>query len=159
MSNFTAAQAKALMQAVQSYAEQLGIFEGVNLHEPWNPPGNRLFCTITLGNVRPVAPASGLAAVSGQVTLAIRIWSSAIQKPLDNIDPEILAATCALMGQLAGGFTLGGTVRDVDLFGLTAQLAYVDFEGKPLRVVECICPVIINDMFAEVALSVQDLRL
>ena len=151
MSNFTAAQAKALFISIQSYAEQLGIFEGVNLHDPWNAPGNRLFCSITLGNVRPVAPASGLAEVSGQVTLQIRIWSSAIQKPLDNIDPEILAATCALMGQLAGGFTLSGTVRDVDLFGLNAQPAYVDFEGKPLRVIEITCPIVVNDMFAEVA--------
>src|SRR5208282_4673853 len=151
MSNFSAAQATALFTAIKSYAEQLGIFEGVDLHEPWNPPGNRLFCSINLGTIRPVSTASGLAAVSGQVVLVIRIWSSALQKPLDGIDPEILAATCSLMGALAGGFTLGGTVRDVELMAMSAQPAYVDFEGKPFRVIELTCPIVINDMFAEVA--------
>ena len=55
------------------------------------------------------------------------------------------------MGAFAGGFTLGGTVRDVDLFGMTAQPAYVDFEGKPFRTVEISLPLVINDMFSEVA--------
>jgi hypothetical protein len=150
MSNFTAAQATALFTTIQSYAEQLGIFQGVNLHEPWNAPGNRLFCSINLGAVRPVL-SSGLAAVSGQVTLVIRVWSSALQKPLDGIDPEILAATCSLMGAISGGFTLGQTVRDVDLMAMQAQPAYVDFEGKPFRVVEISIGIVINDMWAEAA--------
>jgi hypothetical protein len=150
MSNFTAAQAKALFTAIQSYAQELGIFDGgVNLHEPWNAPGNRLSCSINLGTIRPVM-SSGLAAVSGQVVLVIRVWSSALQKPLDSIDPEVLAAACSLMGALAGGFTLGGTVRDVELMAMSAQPAYVDFEGKPFRIVEITCPIVINDMFAEV---------
>ena len=150
MSNFTAAQAKALFTAIQSYALELGIFQGVDLHEPWNAPGNRLFCSINLGTVRPVM-SSGLASVSGQVVLVIRVWSSALQKPLDDIDPEVLAAACSLMGALAGGFTLGNTVRDVELMAMSAQPAYVDFEGKPFRVIEITCPIVVNDMFAEVA--------
>lgn len=151
MSNFSAAQASALFSAIQSYAQELGIFQSVDTHEPWNAPGNRLFCSINLGPIRPVPAASGLAAVSGQVTLVIRVWSSALQKPLDNIDPELLAAVCSLMGQFAGGFTLGGTVRDVDLMAMSAQPAYVDFEGKPFRVVEISIGIVVNDMFAEVA--------
>ena len=150
VSNFTAAQAKALFTAVQSYAEQLGIFQGVDLHEPWNPPGNRLFCSINLGTVRPVM-SSGLAAVSLQVVLVVRVWSSALQKPLDNIDPEVLSAACSLMGAISGGFTLGGTVRDVELMAMSAQPAYVDFEGKPFRVIEISLPIIVNDAFAEAA--------
>ncbi len=150
MSNFTAAQAKALFTAIQSYAEQLGIFQATETHDPWNAPGNRLFCSITLGPIRPVA-SSGLAAVSGQVTLLVRVWSGAEQKPLNNIDPEVLSAVCALMGQFAGGFTLGGTVRDIDLMAMSAQPAYVDFEGKPFRTVEIQLPIVINDMFTEAA--------
>ena len=150
MSNFSAAQATALFKAIQSYASELGIFTNVDLHEPWNAPGNRLFCSINLGTVRPVM-SSGLASVSGQVTLVIRIWSSALQKPLDGIDPEILSAACSLMGAFAGGFTLGNTVRDVDLMAMSAQPAYVDFEGKPFRVVEISIGIVVNDMFTEVA--------
>jgi len=150
VSNFTAAQATALFTAIQSYAEELGIFTAVDLHEPWNAPGNRLFCSINLGVARPVM-SSGLASVSGQVTLVIRVWSSALQKPLDGIDPELLSAVCSLMGAFAGGFTIGGTVRNIDLFGMSAQPAYVDFEGKPFRVSEITLPIAINDLFAEVA--------
>ena len=150
MTNFTAAQATALFTAIQSYAEELGIFNGVDLHEPWNAPGNRLYCSINLGTVKPVL-SSGLASVSGQVALVIRVWSSALQKPLDGIDPELLSTVCSLMGAFAGGFTLGGTVRDIDLMAMAAQPAYVDFEGKPFRVAEISISLVINDMFAEVA--------
>ena len=150
MSNFSAAQASALFTAIQSMAQELGIFEATETHDPWNAPGNRLFCSITLGPVKPVT-SSGLASVSGQVTLLVRVWSSALQRPLNKIDPEVLSAVCSLMGAFAGGFTLGGTVRDVDLFGMTANPAYVDFEGKPFRTVEIQLPIVINDMFSEVA--------
>lgn len=150
MSNFSAAQATALFTAIQSYAEELGIFTNVDLHEPWNAPGNRLFCSINLGTVRPVM-SSGLAAVSLQVVLVVRVWSSALQKPLDGIDPEILSAACSLMGAFSGGFTLGGTVRDVELLAMSAQPAYVDFEGKPFRVIEVTVPIVVNDTFTEAA--------
>ena len=85
------------------------------------------------------------------MTLIVRVWSSALQKPLDGIDPEFLAAACSLMGAFAGGFTIGGTVRNIDLFAMSAQPAYVDFEGKPFRIIEISLPIIINDLFAEVA--------
>lgn len=150
MSNFTAEQAKALFTAIKSYAEQLGIFEAARIGDPRNAPGSRLFCSITLGPVRPVT-SSGLASVSLQVTLIVRVWSSELQKPYEDIDPEVLAAACALMGAFAGGFTLGGIVREVDLFAMSAQPAYVDFEGKPCRVAEISLPLVINDAFAEVA--------
>lgn len=150
MTNFTPAQATALFTDIQSYAQELGIFQGVDLHDPWNAPGNQLFCSINLGMTRPVT-SSGMASVSGQVTLVIRIWSSALQKPLDGIDPGVLSAVCSLMGAFAGGFTIGGTVRNIDLFAMSAQPAYVDFEGKPFRVAEINLPIVINDLFAEEA--------
>ena len=150
MSNFTPAEAKALFTAIQSMAHQLAIFRATETHDPLNAPGEGMWCSITLGAIRPAS--SGLAAVSGQVTLLVRIWSSALQKPQGNIDPDILAATCTLMAAFAGGFTLGETVRDIDLMAMTAQPAWVpDFEGKPFRVVEISLPIVINDMFTESA--------
>lgn len=148
MSNFSAAQARALFDAVRSQAQQLGIFQNVDTHEPQNAPGNRLYCSINLGPIRPTT--SGLAAVSGRVTLIVRVWSAAMQRPLDDIDPEALATVSALMGALAGSFTLGGSVRDIDLMQMSAQPGYVDFQEKQFRVVEITVPVEINDMFAEV---------
>lgn len=148
MSNFNAAAAKALFEALRSYAEQQGLFQAVATHEVINAPGNRLFCTINLVSIVPVT-SSGLNSVSGKITFHVRVWSSALQRPYDNIDPEVLAAASALMGAFSGGFTLGGTVRDIDLFGLSAQAVYVDFEGKQFRVIEISVPVVINDLWSE----------
>lgn len=151
MSNFGAAQATALFTEVQSYAQALNIFQGVDLHDPWNAPGSQMFCSINLGRAKLLPTASGMISASGQVTLTVRVWSSALQRPLDGIDPGILAAACSLMGALAGGFTLNETVRNIDVFGMTAEPAYVDFEGKPFRVIEITVGIVINDMFTESA--------
>jgi hypothetical protein len=148
VTNFNAAAAKALFEALRSYSEQLGVFQATSTHEVLNAPGNRLFCTINLGSVVPVT-SSGLSSVSGKITFHVRVWSSAMQRPLDNIDPEVLAAASSLMGAFSGGFTLGGTVREIDLFSLSAQAAYTEFEGKQFRVVEITVGVIVNDMWSE----------
>jgi hypothetical protein len=147
--NFSPAQAKALFTAVRSLAQQLGIFQAIDTHEPENAPGNRLYCSITLGGIGP-AP-SGLNILSGQVTLLVRIWSAAMQRPLDDIDPEALATIAAFIGALAGAFTLGGTVRNIKIADLTATPGWIQAEGKPFRVVEMPVPIVINDMWAEVA--------
>lgn len=148
---FTAAQAKALFTSVQSLAQELGLLQKIDTHEPENAPGTRLYGSITLGPMRPVAAASGLAAVSIEVTLILRVWSWAMQRPLDDVDPEVLATMAALMSALAGAFTLSETVRNVDLFSLVATPVWAEFEGKQFRVMELPAPIIINDVFAEVA--------
>lgn len=149
--NFNAAAATALFTAVQSYAEQLGLFQAVDTSEPPNAPGNRLYCSIVLADpaISCDGEHSGLAAVSGTITLAARIWSSAMQRPLEAIDPEVLAASCSLMAQLAGGFTLGETIRNIDLFRMSMRPVWVNFQGKQYRVAEVVIPAVINDLWTE----------
>lgn len=149
--SFTKAQAEALFEHVQSAAQQLALFQAVDTHEPENAPGTRLYCSIVLGPMRASAAASGLAAVSGEITLIVRVWSWAMQRPLDDVDPEVLAAMAALISSLAGEFTLGGTVRNIDLLSLVASPAWVEFENKQFRVMELPVPIVINDMFTEEA--------
>lgn len=150
MSNFSAADAEALFSKIRSIAKGLAVFPAVIGHDPENAPPAGLSCSIMLGTVKPVT-SSGLAAVSGQVTFMVHVWNFASKRPLDDVDPQVLAATCSLMGAFAGGFTLGETVREVDLFGMDAQPGYVNFEGKEFRTMQISVPVVINDMFAEVA--------
>jgi hypothetical protein len=149
--NFNAAAATALFKAVQSYAEKLALFQSTETHEPENAPGQRLYCSIVLGSpaITCDGGASGLAAVSGTITLIARIWSSATQRPLDKVDPEVLSAACSLMAALAGGFTLGGTIRNIDLFRMTMQPAWADFDGRQFRVAEITIPAVINDLWTE----------
>lgn len=151
MANFNAAQAKALFQAIQSALQQLAIFQAVDRHEPENSPGNRLYCSVTLESIKADGTVSGLGEVSGVITFTARIWSWAMQRPLDDIDPEALGAVSAVMGAFSGGFTLGGTVRNIDLMSMQAQARWADFEGKQFRVIEVAVPVVVNDLWLEAA--------
>ena len=148
MSNFGQAEAEELFSSVRSVAKKRGVFPAVAGHDPVNAPPAGLSCSVSLGPVKPVT-SSGLGAVSGQVTLMVHVWAYADTRPLDDVDPKVLGATCALMGAFSGGFTLGGTVRDVDLFAMDARPGYVKFEGKEFRCMTITVPIEINDMFQE----------
>lgn len=149
MSNFDAAASTALFSALTSALKQLAVFQDVGVGEPVSPPGIRLYCSLMLGPFR--AAPSGLNTTSGQVTFTIRIWSKAQQRPLEKIDPELLAAAAAVMGKLSGEFTLAGLVRSIDLMTMTAVPGWIEFEGESYRVCEVNVPVVINDMFAQAA--------
>jgi hypothetical protein len=148
---FDAAAATALFSGLTSHARELGIFERVNSHEPQNTPGTGLSCSITLASIAADPAASGLDAVSGVITFSVRLWSSMMQKPLDAVDPAVLAAVSALLAAYSGAFTLGGTVRDIDLLALKAQSAYLTSEGKEFRVVEITVPIVVDDLWGMVA--------
>lgn len=150
MANITQAQVKALFSEVRSRAKALAVFPAVIGHDPESSPPKGLSCSVMLGPVKPVT-SSGLAAVSLQVTLMIHVFNWASRRPLDEIDPDVLWATCSLMGAFAGDFTLDGTVREVDLFAMTADPGYVDFDGAKYRAMVITLPLIFNDAFEEVA--------
>ena len=74
------------------------------------------------------------------------------------IDPKVMAAVTDYMGSLSGDFLLGnvGGVRNVDLLGQTgqaldAQAGYIEIDKTVFRVMTIQIPVIINDMFVQVA--------
>ena len=149
--SFDAAASKALFSALTSHARKLGIFDRVNSHEPENTPGKDLSCSITLGAIAADPSASGLAMVSGTITFGVRVWSSMMQKPLDAVDPNVLGAVSILLNEYSGNFTLGGTVRDIDLLALKAQPGYLNHEGKEFRVIEITVPIVVNDLWGMVA--------
>lgn len=153
---FDAAAVQALFDAARTHAQTLGLFDRVNTHEPKNAPGRGLSASIWVQAIAPVGRASGTGAVSGRVELHIRVYASMLKEPQDSIDPEILSAISTLMGEYSGAFTLGGTVRNIDLLGmhgtpLSAQAGYLNQDGKFFRVMVLTVPVIINDMWTEAA--------
>lgn len=145
--SFDANAAKALFSQLTSHAKTLKVFQRVNGHEPQNAPGNGLSCSIILGSIDATPSASGLAAVSGTITFMVRVWSSMEQKPLDAVDPNILGAVSVLLAEYSGHFTLGGTVRDIDLLALKAQTSYLNDQDKEYRVVEITVPIVVNDVW------------
>ena len=152
---FDAAAVDSLFSEVVSHASSTGLFDRVAQHEPKNAPGNGLSCVIWQDAIDPVR-SSGLASVSGRVTLKVRIYSSLLAKPEDAVEPKVMTAAATLMSEYCGHFTLDGTVRFVDLLGaegtpLSARSGYIEQDGKHYRVMEITLPVIISDMFGEAA--------
>jgi hypothetical protein len=148
--------ATGLFNALVSHAQSLGLFDHVNSHEGKNAPGKGLTCDITLGSVGPVPAASGLAAVSGRVEFRVRIFTTALQQDYDSIDPTVLSAVDALFAAYSGAFTLGGTVRDIDLLGqhgtpLRADAVWVKYADGQYRAAQITVPIILNDLWTETA--------
>jgi hypothetical protein len=137
----------SLYSELESHALTLGIFRRVNTHDSENAPGEGLSCSIILGPIAASGAMSGLGSVSGTITFLIMVWSSMMQKPLDGVDPAILTAVSTLLNEYSGNFTLGGTVRDIDLLNLRAEPVYVEQEGKQFRVEQISLGIVINDMW------------
>jgi hypothetical protein len=156
MANFNAAAVNALVAKVESVAMKTGQFRSVNFHEPKSAPGNGLRLAIWVQELEPIAAASGLASTSGYVVLYARIYGNMLAKPEDEIDPRVLTAATALIGAYSGDFTLGGTVRNIDLLGeygqqLGAKAGYVTIASQMYRVMTLTVPCIVNDMWSQVS--------
>ena len=153
---FDGAAVLDLFDKVTSHAASLGLFDSqVGTHEPKNAPGNGLWCAIWVQDIGPVM-SSGLSATSGRVILQIRIGSNMLAEPQDSIDPNILSAVTVLLGEYVGHFSLGGTVRAIDLRGMegtpmSARAGYLPIDNRLFRVMDIILPVIVNDMWTEAA--------
>ena len=152
---FDNAAVNALVASVESIAMQLGIFETVNFHEPKSPPGSGTRLAIWVQEISPLAGASGLASTSGYVVLTAQVYGNMLQKPEDQVDPAMMTAATALIGAFSADFTLGGTVRNIDLLGsygqhLAAQAGYVSVGSQMYRVMTITIPCIVNDMWSQV---------
>jgi hypothetical protein len=90
------------------------------------------------------------------VEFTLRMFSNMLQEPQDAIDPEMLRSVDVLMGAYSSDFDLGGTVRNVDLLGahgvgLSAVAGYLSVDNKMFRVVDVTLPLIVNDVWEQVA--------
>ena len=71
------------------------------------------------------------------------------------IDPNLLDACDALMAAYTNDFTLGGTVRMIDLLGNSAghmlemQSGYINIDTRVYRVVTISVPCIANDAWEQ----------
>lgn len=149
---FNAAAVNALVASTESIAMTLGVFETVNFHEPKSPPGSGLRCALWVQSIEPIAAASGLASTSGYVVMNARVYGNMLTQPLDDTDPRLMAAGSTLLGAYSADFTLGGTVRNIDLLGeygqkLTAQAGYLTIANAMYRILTVTVPCIVNDMW------------
>ena len=144
---FDTEDVNSLYAALESHALSLGVFRRVNTHDSENAPGEGLSCSIILGPIAASGAMSGLGSVSGTITFLVMVWNSMMQKPLDGVDPAILTAVSTLLNEYSGNFTLGGTVRNIDLLALRSEPVYVEQEGKQFRVERISLRIVIDDLW------------
>lgn len=137
----------ALYAALESHAKLLNIFARVNTHDSENAPGTGLSCSILLGPIAGDGKLSGQGSVSGTITFLVMVWNPLMQRPLEGVDPAVLTAVSTLLNEYSGNFTLGGTVRNIDLLNLRADPVYVNQEGTEFRVMQVTVPIAINDLW------------
>lgn len=145
-----------LIDKIVSHASSLGIFRSVNSHEPKAAPGSGLRFAVWADVIEPLGQGSGLSSTSGYVVMMGRITGNMLQKPEDEIDPRMITAATTLIGAYSGDFNFGSTVRAVDLLGmygqkLQAKAGYVTYGQGLYRAMDVIVPVIVNDMWDQVA--------
>lgn len=144
----------SLFDAVMSHASASGYLDVVNGHESITPsPSGGIVGDVWVDRATPIR-SSGLDSVTALVVLNIRLKKSAQSLPLDAIDPGIVKAVDALCTAYCGDFTLGGLVRQVDIFGahgqsLDVRAGYLPQDGSLQRVMTIWLPCIVNDLWTE----------
>ena len=147
---------RTILGAVESHAQQSGFFQAVNGFEPKSAPQNGLTCAIWVEQIGPARGGSGLDSTSVRLALFVRLYTPMLQQPEDAIDPDLMTALDALMAAYSGDFTLDGMLREVDLMGrygdpLSARAGYLTTSGSEYRVMTITLPLIVNDLWEEVA--------
>lgn len=144
-----------IFDRLSSICSATGMFDRVNTHEPKNAPARGLTAAIWIDQVRPTK--SGLARTSVSVVYKIRLYTSMLLEPQDMIDPQLMLALDAVMEGLTGDFTLGDTVRCIDLLGqgdghpLKMESGYINIDTRVFRVFTINVPIILNDVWEQVA--------
>lgn len=144
----------ALMDTIVSRVMALGVFSVVNKHEAIGNIGTYV-ASLWLNKIDPVR-VSGLAMTSVRIEFTLRIYSNAVTQPTDEIDPQMASATVQVVNTLTTGFTLGNAAREIDLLGqvgtpLSGKAGYLNLSGALYRVMDICIPVLVDDVFQQVA--------
>lgn len=146
--------AAGVLNGIVSVCQKVGSIEQAIAGQGVNPPLTGVGATVWAMPSRPVPRRSGLNAVSILLVFNVRLTLSMQTQPPESIETTLLGAFSDVCNALAGGFTLGGEVEQVDLLGayepLKWDFGYVPYDGVNYRCVTITVPVVLDDMWSEV---------
>lgn len=147
---------KAVVDELDSICAATGLFRQTITFEPKRAPDAELAAATWFVRYRPGGGASGLTATSAVLDFNTRLYTNMLQEPPGAIDPSLVIALDTVLTSIHADLTLGGNVRNVDVFGETGQpmdatSGYLDIDGTMFRVVDIRIPCIINDAWAQTA--------
>jgi hypothetical protein len=143
----------ALIEAVTSHAQTLGVFDSVNGHEPTSVPNTGMTCAVWAQEIGPDPEASGLAATAASIVLNVRLYTALNPQAPDAIDPAMLTAASDLLAAYNGDFSLEELVRNIDVMHAAAKAGYMDQAGETLRVITITLPIVVNDLWEQSAVG------
>ena len=144
-----------IMRVIGDHARQSGLYDYVSTHEPKAAPQGPSYA-VWLQRIRPARTQSGLSSATAHLVFNARIYTNMLAEPQDGIDLTLSGLLNDLFNRYIGDFTLGGTVKQIDMMGqegidLEATAGYINQDGKMLRVFTITVPVIVNDAWDEEA--------
>lgn len=121
-------------------------------HEPLSAPsGDGVTCCVFPGApMSPITSSSSLTGADARIEIMVRLLRNAVAEPQDERETDLIDAYDAVMTVLLGAYTLGGTVRSVDVLGESGQLTtgnwgYVQIDQTVFRMVEISVPLMVNE--------------
>lgn len=146
----------AVVDALDSLCTATGLFQKSITFEPKRAPEGDMTAATWFVRIQTGGNLSGLAKTSVVVEYNIRLYTNMLQEPPDAIDPSLMVAVDTVMTSLHADLSLGGAVRNVDVFGeagrgVEARSGYLDIDGTIFRIVDIAVPVIINDAYTQTA--------
>lgn len=148
--------AATIMTKLRSHAAALGVFDHVVGHEPLSaPPGSGTTVAFWTTDLTPLPQRSGLASTSLLWAVTASIYNPAQTEPQDDLDPNVVEASVALMTAYSGDFDLGGLISYVDLLGASGQrlggsAGYLQMQDTVYRSVLLTVPMVLDDVIAQV---------
>ena len=147
---------RPILSVLVSHAQASGRYAKVNRHEPKSAPrgGSRLTMSIWFQRAAPLGPSSGLSITTGIIEFWARIYKNMLSEPQDEIDPDMMDAVSDYTGRVSADYTLGGTIRNIDLLGaygpgLSSRAGYITQDRTQYRSVDIIVPCVINDLWEQ----------
>lgn len=140
-----------IFDAMISHAQSLGYFQQVNQHESKQSAFEGLTCEIWIEQVNPVKT-SALNSTTVRIQFEVRMYSGTLSEPYDDVETDLMLALDALMREYMGDFTLGGLVRQIDVFGaygpgVACRTGFINHDGKEFRVFSLNVPVLVDDLW------------
>jgi hypothetical protein len=152
----TGVGAGATLVALLNLAKATGMFEVARLTEFKSAPPNGLCFALWVQQLGAAPTGSGMAVTTVVLQATARLYIPMLTKPEELVEVRITDAADAYLGALSGSFTLGGSVRNIDLLGEMGEpmvwtYGYITVDSKMYRIADLPINIVINDAWTQVA--------
>ena len=139
------------LHAVESYVQNLGLFQTVQIGEPKQPLGQGIHAAIFMQSVSISTVYVGGDTRENHI-VQVRIYKDMLAEytaPQNNLETELASAVSKLMSNLLGDTDLESSIMSIDAAGMdgasmTATYGYISLGGVMYRVVDVGIPLIVN---------------